>query len=136
MITGGTLRTTPSSMTTPPPKPPFSPPPPAVATIQHSPWHSPAPYLFGGLATMLGLIAFALWVLACSYWKLSGRMNTAEGQGGEGDMEAGDDKNGGGAVKRPLPVLEEKIVVIMAGDEKPTFLATPTFTTNKVFWKE
>ncbi|CAA2974324.1 Hypothetical predicted protein [Olea europaea subsp. europaea] len=131
MRTGGTLQTTSSSVTIPPPKLPFSPPPPAVATIQHSPWHSPVPYLFGGLAAMLGLIAFALLVLACSYWKLSGRMNTAEGQGGEGDIEAGDEKNRGAAIKRPLPVLEEKIVVIMAGDVKPTFLATPTFTTNK-----
>ncbi|EMS45822.1 hypothetical protein TRIUR3_28536 [Triticum urartu] len=38
----------------------------------HSPWQSPVPYLFGGLAAMLGLIAFALLILACSYWKLSG----------------------------------------------------------------
>ncbi|GKC32097.1 glutamine dumper 2-like protein [Tanacetum coccineum] len=37
---------------------------------QPSPWHSPVPYLFGGLAAMMGLIAFALLVLACSYWKL------------------------------------------------------------------
>ncbi|KAF5787554.1 putative protein glutamine dumper [Helianthus annuus] len=34
-------------------------------------WHSPVPYLFGGLALILGLIAFALLILACSYWKLS-----------------------------------------------------------------
>ncbi|KAL2548167.1 protein GLUTAMINE DUMPER 3-like [Forsythia ovata] len=122
MRTGGTFETTPSSMT---------PIPPPAATVQRSPWHSPVPYLFGGLATMLGLIAFALLILACSYWKLSGQMNTAEGQGGEGDVEAGDEKKGGASVKRPLPVFEEKIVVIMAGDVKPTFLATPMFSTNR-----
>lgn len=29
-----------------------------------STWHSPVPYLFGGLAAVLGLIAFALLILA------------------------------------------------------------------------
>ncbi|CAA2992175.1 protein GLUTAMINE DUMPER 3-like [Olea europaea var. sylvestris] len=119
MRTSGTLQTTPSSLTTPPPNPQFS--PRAESTVRRS----PVPYLFGGLAAMLGLIALALLILACSYWKLSGRMNTGEGQRGDRDVEAGDEKNGSAAVKRPLPVFEEKIVVIMAGDLKPTFLATP-----------
>ncbi|KAF8400386.1 hypothetical protein HHK36_013684 [Tetracentron sinense] len=89
-------------------------------SVQHSPWHSPVPYLFGGLAAMLGLIAFALLILACSYWKLSGSMEN--GEEGERDLENGG--NGGETVRVP-PVFEEKIVVIMAGDQKPTFLATP-----------
>ncbi|KAL2490126.1 Protein GLUTAMINE DUMPER 2 [Forsythia ovata] len=98
--------------------------PPAATTIQRSPWHSPVPYLFGGLAAMLGLIAFALLILACSYWKLSDQMNGA-GEG-ERDVEAGDDQKGENttAAMATLP-FEEKIVVIMAGDVKPTFLATP-----------
>ncbi|XBI13304.1 hypothetical protein VPH35_140054 [Triticum aestivum] len=37
----------------------------------HSPWQLPVPYLFGGLEAMLGLVAFTLLILACSYWKLS-----------------------------------------------------------------
>ncbi|KAL6567841.1 hypothetical protein OROGR_001509 [Orobanche gracilis] len=45
---------------------------PPQVSVQRSQWHSPVPYLFGGLAAMLGLIAFALLILACSYWKLSG----------------------------------------------------------------
>ncbi|KAL3645850.1 hypothetical protein CASFOL_011030 [Castilleja foliolosa] len=92
----------------------FSPP----ATIQHSPWHSPIPYLFGGLAAMLGLIAISLIILACSYWKLSG------------DRDAGDIEGGGDGVSddKPSPVFEEKLLVIMAGQLKPTFLATPTLT--------
>ncbi|KAK3130972.1 hypothetical protein QOZ80_6BG0500400 [Eleusine coracana subsp. coracana] len=32
---------------------------PVNGTVPHSPWQSPVPYLFGGLAAMLGLIAFA-----------------------------------------------------------------------------
>lgn len=92
---------------------------------QHSPWHSPVPYLFGGLAAMLGLIAFALLILACSYWKLSGYLENNEGQSsGEPDLEAGEGKNDDDS-KKAQPVLQEKFLVIMAGEVKPTFLATP-----------
>lgn len=96
---------------------------PAVAAgsaAAHSAWHSPVPYLFGGLAAMLGLIAFALLILACSYWKLSGYLEGGAGEGGSG---AGGDK--AAASDLPPPVWEEKILVIMAGDVKPTYLATP-----------
>ncbi|GFP96217.1 protein glutamine dumper 5 [Phtheirospermum japonicum] len=65
---------------------------------------------------MLGLIAFALLILACSYWKLENR-----GDDGERDLEA----DGGEKSKALPPVMEEKFLVIMAGQEKPTFLATP-----------
>ncbi|KAL7097379.1 hypothetical protein ACP275_10G141100 [Erythranthe tilingii] len=89
---------------------------------QRSPWHSPVPYLFGGLAAMLGLIAFALLILACSYWKLSGYLENRGGDAdGDRDLEAGDEDGG----KTAAPVMEEKFLVIMAGQEKPTFLATP-----------
>ncbi|GER39749.1 glutamine dumper 2 [Striga asiatica] len=90
--------------------------PPAAAPM--SPWHSPVPYLFGGLAAMLGLIAFALLILACSYLKLSG-------DGNERDVERGGEKGDGGSDDKAPPVFEEKFLVIMAGDMKPTFLATP-----------
>ncbi|KAA8521459.1 hypothetical protein F0562_012131 [Nyssa sinensis] len=100
-------------------KPTFSP----LATVQHSAWHSPVPYLFGGLAAMLGLIAFALLILACSYWKLSGRLDNGGEGHGDRDVEAGDEKPC--ETVKAFPVFEEKIVVIMAGDVKPTFLATP-----------
>ncbi|XP_022849756.1 protein GLUTAMINE DUMPER 2-like [Olea europaea var. sylvestris] len=107
--------------------------PPASATIQRSPWHSPVPYLFGGLAAMLGLIAFALLILACSYWKLSDQTNGA-GEG-ERDVEAGDDDHKGENAKTEMAALpfEEKIVVIMAGDVKPTFLATPMSSRDSLF---
>ncbi|RRT55675.1 hypothetical protein B296_00032209 [Ensete ventricosum] len=89
-----------------------------------SAWRSPVPYLFGGLAAMLGLIAFALLVLFCSFRQLSGFLESGgEANGGpDSDEEAPSD--GGDATKPPL-LFEDSIVVIMAGDRKPTFLATP-----------
>lgn len=95
----------------------------AMGTGPHSPWHSPVPYLFGGLAAMLGLIAFALLILACSYWRLSGYLDGEENESRDRDLEAGDGKSDKTVVK---PVaLPEKFLVIMAGDVKPTYLATP-----------
>ncbi|XP_075633447.1 protein GLUTAMINE DUMPER 1 [Castanea sativa] len=94
---------------------------------QRSPWHSPVPYLFGGLAAMLGLIAFALLILACSYWKLAGQLDEREG-GQERDLENGDEKEAGDSGSKVAKVYEEKFLVIMAGDEKPTFLATPMYS--------
>ncbi|TKY54617.1 GLUTAMINE DUMPER 3 [Spatholobus suberectus] len=99
---------------------------PVSAQQPHSPWHSPVPYLFGGLAAMLGLIAFALLILACSYWKLSGYL---EGNGeSERDLEAGEGKTE--QDQKPQRSYEEKILVIMAGQEKPTFLATPSVSSS------
>ncbi|KAG7572087.1 hypothetical protein ISN44_As09g004840 [Arabidopsis suecica] len=87
-----------------------------------SPWHSPVPYLFGGLAAMLGLIAFALLILACSYWRLStSGDDSGEGNGGGVDEE----KESRSGVKAASAAYEEKILVIMAGDDLPRFLATP-----------
>ncbi|KAF3657321.1 Protein GLUTAMINE DUMPER 4 [Capsicum annuum] len=107
-------------------KPTFSPP----AMVQRSPCHSPVPYLFGGLAAMLGLIAFALLILACSYWKLSSHLRENDYHS-EVETESGDTENSGaGVVKTMPPVFEEKIVVIMAGDSRPSFLATPVMSTN------
>ncbi|XP_030535776.1 protein GLUTAMINE DUMPER 2 [Rhodamnia argentea] len=99
---------------------------PSPAAAQRSPWHSPVPYLFGGLAAMLGLIAFALLILACSYWKLSGYLE-GNGDRGDGDIEAGEAKNDedDAMKKKKEAAFEEKILVIMAGQVKPTFLATP-----------
>ncbi|CAL9046846.1 protein GLUTAMINE DUMPER 3-like [Musa acuminata AAA Group] len=86
----------------------------------HLTWHSPVPYLFGGLAAMLGLIALALLILACSYWKLSGYLEGGEDTGSGVELYVK-------PVAAPT-VYEEKVVVIMAGDAKPTFLATPMST--------
>lgn len=106
----------------------------AIAPVgpPRSPWHSPVPYLFGGLAAMLGLIAFALLILACSYWKLSG--NFEENQ--ERDLEEGNNNNNNnnsngedGKMVEP-PILEENFLVIMAGQLKPTYIATPSLSSR------
>ena len=77
---------------------------------------------------MLALIAFALLVLACSYWKLSGYLDNGINEGEhEGQHENGETKPRD-ACKTSVVPLERKIVVIMAGDEKPTYLATPIST--------
>ncbi|KAG2699283.1 hypothetical protein I3843_07G184900 [Carya illinoinensis] len=100
-----------------------------LAAQPHSPWHSPIPYLFGGLAAMLGLIAFALLILACSYWRLSGYL---EGDGAaERDLEAAEGKSDD--TQKPPTVFEDKILVIMAGEVKPTFLATPMSSRSSSF---
>ncbi|KAI3811389.1 hypothetical protein L1987_21110 [Smallanthus sonchifolius] len=96
--------------------------PSSPVIVHRSLWHSPVPYLFCGLAAMLSLIAFALLILACSYSKHSGdQENSADG---ERDLEAGDSKPENDN-KELTPVFEEKYLVIMAGEAKPTFLATP-----------
>lgn len=85
-----------------------------------SPWHSPVPYLFGGLAAIMALIALALLMLACSYWRLTQESNN---NNNNNVVKEGDDDS---EKKEQPKVYEEKILVIMAGDHNPTFLATPS----------
>uniref|UniRef100_A0ACD5V6A0 Uncharacterized protein n=1 Tax=Avena sativa TaxID=4498 RepID=A0ACD5V6A0_AVESA len=73
---------------------------------------------------MLGLIALSLLALACSYWNLSGGA-----LGGSGDDNQADGEKGSAA--RPAGEWQGHVVVIMAGDEQPTFLATPASTTGR-----
>ncbi|BAU01446.1 hypothetical protein LR48_Vigan10g225100 [Vigna angularis] len=70
---------------------------------------SPIPYLFGGLALMLALVGLALLILACSYSK---------SYSSNGDAER--------AKRMAMEVNSEpKIVVIMAGETNPTYMAKP-----------
>ncbi|XP_047159315.1 protein GLUTAMINE DUMPER 4-like [Vigna umbellata] len=91
-----------------------------------SPWHSPVPYLFGGLAIIMALISMALFILACSYWRLTRSTQQRDLENMNTNKEGDDDPQ---EKEQPL-VYEEKILVIMAGDHKPTFLATPSTNTN------
>ena len=77
-------------------------------------WKSPIPYLFGGLALMLALISVALVILVCSYRK---RANS------ESSSASAEDNN----MKQAMPKInsEPEVLVIMAGDNKPTYLAKP-----------
>ncbi|KAK9272045.1 hypothetical protein L1049_002414 [Liquidambar formosana] len=72
-------------------------------------WKSPIPYLFGGIAVMIGLIAVALVILACSNRKHS--PNDAEEKPVINTMAEAE--------------AEPEIVVIMAGENNPTYIATP-----------
>ncbi|KAK6928021.1 hypothetical protein RJ641_006612 [Dillenia turbinata] len=78
-------------------------------------WNSPLPYLFGGLALMLGLIALALIILACSYRKSSS--NTRNGDDEEKSVKP--------SRSASQESHEPKFVVIMPGDENPTYVANP-----------
>ncbi|XP_020202939.1 protein GLUTAMINE DUMPER 5 [Cajanus cajan] len=106
------------------------PPPSNLSTLAptssvRSPWHSPVPYLFGGLATVMALIALALFMLACSYWRLTHQTDLENNSNiKEGDE---DPQN-----KEQPKVYQEKILVIMAGDHKPTFLATPSSSSSSL----
>ncbi|KAI3953258.1 hypothetical protein MKX01_042253 [Papaver californicum] len=94
----------------------------AAAPIQSPKLHpSPIPYLFGGLASMLCLIALALLILACYSWKLS--MFLCNNNNCERSIHGGDDKSKQDESVRG--VYEGQIGVIMAGDVKPTYLAIP-----------
>lgn len=74
-----------------------------------STWKSPIPYLFGGIAVIFALIALALVILACTRQKEpSGVPNEAE-------------ESIGAATK-----IELVTVVVMAGDDVPKYLATPS----------
>ncbi|WJX35448.1 hypothetical protein P8452_23438 [Trifolium repens] len=98
----------------------------STSSMTHSSWHSPIPYLFGGLAAMLGLIAFALLILACSYWRLSGQLQDDE-ENNNNNRNIENEKESENSKNESIKVYEEKILVIMAGDQNPTFLATPVF---------
>ncbi|OIW19157.1 hypothetical protein TanjilG_16810 [Lupinus angustifolius] len=87
---------------------------PAISHQPNSSWHFPVPYLFNGFATMLSLIAFAILIrLAYNFWKLSEQ--NEENEEAKQELEA----------QKATPQTHEKIFVVMAGQEKPTFLATP-----------
>ncbi|KAK9683048.1 hypothetical protein RND81_10G114600 [Saponaria officinalis] len=78
-------------------------------------WNSTTPYLFGGLVIIMGLIALALMILACSYRKIrSSSPDSAVGKFPD-DIRTTVDVD-----------LTPKIVVLMAGDDMPTFIAVPT----------
>ncbi|XP_031094379.1 protein GLUTAMINE DUMPER 3-like [Ipomoea triloba] len=86
-------------------------------------WNSPVPYLFGGLAIMLGLIALALMILACCYKKPAG-----ENQDNNDDTDRQEKPPPAHVIMKPE--MEPKFVVIMPGDHNPTCLAKPAICTR------
>ncbi|KAL2897024.1 Protein GLUTAMINE DUMPER 1 [Bienertia sinuspersici] len=83
--------------------------------------NTPIPYLFGGLALMLCLIAIALLILACSF-----RKSTSSSNGNNNNDTSFDGNRKSTSKNSTLGCGNEpKLVVIMAGDENPTYLAKP-----------
>lgn len=91
-------------------------------------WGSPVTFLLGGVGSMMALIVFAVIILACSYVRDSDSNHPEENnrseQRRESDAEYGD-KN---ETMKNIRSSEgpEKVVVIMAGDVTPTFIANPS----------
>ncbi|CAL5053872.1 unnamed protein product [Urochloa decumbens] len=79
-----------------------------------SPWRTPTPYLFLGFGVMMGLIIAALLVLACTRRRSSSRRR-------EAGVEKAASVRG---VLVPLDREAPRVVVIMAGDALPSFLAS------------
>ncbi|KAI3726201.1 hypothetical protein L1987_65998 [Smallanthus sonchifolius] len=94
-------------------------------------WNSPIPYLFGGLALMLTLIACALIILVCSYKKpYSSSSTSSSSENGAGDQE----KSSVPEFRVELSTeMEPKIVIVMPGDINPTYLAKPVPPTGAGF---
>ena len=81
-------------------------------------WSTPTPYLFIGFAIVMGLIAVALAVLLCSRRKEGRREEDQEMIVPAGMMSV--------RVLAPLDREAPKVVVVMAGDDVPSFLASAT----------
>ncbi|KAG0476636.1 hypothetical protein HPP92_013477 [Vanilla planifolia] len=96
--------------------------PPSVSSV----WRSPVPFLLGGLAAMLGLVAISLIMLSYSYWQLSGYRDSG-GDVPESSVAQGCDlgKDMDKMKGKSAAAFEDRVVVIMAGEHKPTFLAKP-----------
>ncbi|KAG2612994.1 protein GLUTAMINE DUMPER 4-like [Panicum virgatum] len=77
-------------------------------------WRTPTPYLFLGFVLMMGLIVAALLVLVCA------RRNAARRGAGGGEGKAASVRG----VLVPLDREAPGVVVIMAGDALPSFLAS------------
>lgn len=71
---------------------------------------------------MLALIAFSLIVLVCSYWKMVGCEEERNARARESNVSFIQPIDSRNCLKDDDGT---KVVVIMAGEEKPTFLAKP-----------
>lgn len=85
-------------------------------------WNSPIPYMFSGLALLLGAIALALVILACSYCRNSSSSSSASSNIDKSEKNT----------EALQAEAEPRIVVIMAGQTNPTFLANPVAAVKRV----
>ncbi|KAG6512297.1 hypothetical protein ZIOFF_025987 [Zingiber officinale] len=90
------------------------------AAAAHLWWRNPVPFLFGGMAAMLSLVALALLFLTCSYY-----WNSLSDH--DSDSQKPRDSHG---AKAPAS-FEDSFLVIMPGDVGPTALAVPIAAPNR-----
>lgn len=81
---------------------------------------SPVPYLLGGVGAMVVLIAFAVIILGLSYCRECTNSGNAE------DAETGKIERREDMADLSDEMGEMRVIVIMAGNEKPTFIAKAT----------
>ncbi|TMW80079.1 hypothetical protein EJD97_024123 [Solanum chilense] len=77
-------------------------------------WKSPLPYLFGGLALTMALIIVAIILLVFSFY-----------QPCSGDDEEEDKSASRGNNSTSMAEMSPRIIVIMAGERKPTHIGVP-----------
>ncbi|CAL5053874.1 unnamed protein product [Urochloa decumbens] len=82
-------------------------------------WRTPTPYLFLGVAAMMAVIVVALLVLLCTRRRNPSSRQLEDAADGGGDKAASV-----GGVLVPLDREPCRVVVIMAGDRAPSFLAS------------
>ncbi|CAL5191294.1 unnamed protein product [Lathyrus oleraceus] len=77
---------------------------------------SPIPYLFGGLGVIFGAIALSLLIIVCSLWKQSLSSESSNYEEKSSNMHVMD---------MDQACSEPKIVVMMPGENNPTYFAKP-----------
>lgn len=96
----------------------------------YSVWHTPVPYIFGGVGAVISFVGFALFILACSHCKKS------RGYSEETNLRLGHSRESNiGSYGQSTEIVknittscsndDEKVVVIMAGDTTPSVIAKP-----------
>lgn len=74
---------------------------------------------------MLALVGFSLILLACSYWRIVSYPRDNQQNAGAENF-CGERMNSCSEISESSSIEGNmKVVVVMAGDEKPTFLARP-----------
>ncbi|KAF8095587.1 hypothetical protein N665_0329s0008 [Sinapis alba] len=84
-------------------------------------WKSPIPYLFGGLFLLIVLIALALLSLVCTNKKTPSSSSSSTDTNPMGEEKDTREIKAKSIMVEYLP----KIVVILAGEDKPSCLAVP-----------
>ncbi|KAL9689205.1 hypothetical protein QQ045_033639 [Rhodiola kirilowii] len=81
-------------------------------------WNSPTPFVFAGLAVILGIIAVALFVLSCLQFRGDSQQDSRKDESLAAGKTAGVDED-----------VQMHIIVIMPGEDEPRHLAKPSTAT-------